>query len=200
MKSICISLCILTTTYASSAQETDSLTQTPDSLHTYTSIAEALKHPDLVFYLDLSKQKLKEFPAEIFTFKNLVSLDLSRNKIAVIPAEITSLKNLEELNLSRNKIKEMPAALFDLKHLKKLILNQNLIESIPSEIRKLEQLEYLDMWSNELAYFPNEMSQLKKLKEFDLRNIQINQTEQQRLSKLLPETKIHFSQSCNCGN
>lgn len=185
-----------------SRAQTDTLDEAeePDTLHTYTSLAEALKHPDAVLYLDLSKQKLKEFPVEIFKFKNLVSLNLSKNKIEVIPVEISGLKKLEELDLSRNKIKVMSLGLFELKRLKRLVINQNLIESIPSEIRKLEQLEYLDMWSNELEFIPNEIGQLKKLKEFDLRNIQINTTDQQRIGKLLPETKIHFSQSCNCGN
>ncbi|MBK9765286.1 MAG: hypothetical protein IPO87_18605 [Flavobacteriales bacterium] len=37
-----------------------------DSMRTYRSLERALKEPDLVYRLDLSGQKLKVFPEEIF--------------------------------------------------------------------------------------------------------------------------------------
>jgi Leucine-rich repeat (LRR) protein len=67
-------------------------------------------------------------------------------------------------------------------------------------IKNLQKLEYLDMWSNNLNSFPESLNELKKLKEFDLRVIQFTKGEKDRIITLLPDTKIHFSSSCNCGS
>ena len=56
------------------------------------------------------------------------------------------------------------------------------------------------MWSNELVKIPDEISQLTSLKEVDLRVIQLSDREKERISGLLPNTKVHFSNSCNCGD
>src|SRR2546425_3369319 len=70
-----------------------------DTNYIYRSLSAALVNPDIVFRLNLSKHKLKEFPADIFKFKNLRELDLSHNKIDSIPAKIGTLYNLQRLNL-----------------------------------------------------------------------------------------------------
>ena len=80
--------------YASSvsAQEIallDSLTL--DTLTPITTLEEALKHPEQVVKLVLRKKKLKTFPAEILQFTNLQYLDLSKNNIRELPADISKL-------------------------------------------------------------------------------------------------------------
>ena len=67
-------------------------------------------------------------------------------------------------------------------------------------IKNLQKLEYLDMWSNNLGSFPESLNDLKALKEFDLRVIQFTTEEKERIKNLLPNAKIHFSASCNCGS
>jgi leucine-rich repeat protein SHOC2 len=169
-----------------------------DSMKTYTSLESALKNPDQVYKLKLSKQDLTEFPMEILKFKNLMALDLSRNKIKVIPDEIGNLKHLRILNLSRNKIHDIPTSIGQLTELRALIMNQNEIEVIPKEIGKLVNLEYLDLWDNNLFIIPDELKNLKALKELDLRNIQFNQREQDRIRALVPHAKVHMDPACNC--
>lgn len=172
-----------------------------DSLFIYTNLEQALKEPDKVYNLDLSKKKLDAFPNEVFQFKNLRSLILARNKIKSVPDNISDLKNLRVLNLSHNKLTDFNKNICDLPDLKKLILNQNSIESIPKEINQLTKLSFLDMWDNDLWSFPDELKDLENtLKEFDLRNIQYNYVEQEKISKLLPKTLIHFSPACNCNH
>lgn len=166
----------------------------------YTSLEEAMKNPEKVYRLKLSKEKLEKFPVEIFKMTNLVELDLSRNKITEIPEEISALKNLEEINLSRNRITIIPAAFYSLNKLKRIHLSMNSIETILPAIRYLASVEYIDFWSNPLGKFPDELSELKTLKELDLREVDINDREQKRISEMLPQAKIHFSQSCNCSN
>src|SRR4051812_46486990 len=61
-----------------------------DTLSGFTSLEEALKHPEEVIKLELRKKKLKAFPPEIFQFTNLQYLDLSKNNITEIPAGIAA--------------------------------------------------------------------------------------------------------------
>ena len=171
-----------------------------DTCYIYTTIEKASKTPEAVYVLDLTKSKLKAFPLEILTFKNLNILKLGKNKIASVPEGISKLIFLQELDLGKNKLDAFPGGIVELVNLKQLVLNQNYIQGIPYMIKKLQKLEYLDMWSNNLNSFPESLNELKKLKEFDLRVIQFTKDEKDRITTLLPDTKIHFSSSCNCGS
>lgn len=173
---------------------------TTDTVKVYTSLEAALKEPLQVQKLDLTKNKLDVFPAEIFAFKNLRELYLTKNKIDSIPPQIGQLTKLEVLDISRNKLTKIPVELFSCLHLKRVILNQNLIQVVPAAIAQLQELEYLDMWSNELETLPQDISKCKKLKEVDLRVININSSEQERIAKLLPNAKVFMSPSCNCSH
>jgi len=171
-----------------------------DTVKVYTSLEAALKNPSQVKKLDLTKNKLDVFPQEIFLLKNLRELYLGKNKIDSIPPQINQLTKLEVLDISKNRLTKIPVELFSCMHLKRLVLNQNLIEEVPPEISKLQELEYLDMWSNELETLPQDIGKCKKLKEVDLRVININTSEQERIAKLLPNAKVHMSPSCNCSH
>ncbi|MFZ5551725.1 MAG: leucine-rich repeat domain-containing protein [Bacteroidota bacterium] len=197
MKKYFLYALFLTLTLPAFAQED---TTVADTARTYTSLESALRNPDKVYKLRLTKMKLTEFPKEILQFKNLRSLDLSKNKIKEIPAEIGQLTQLQVLNLSKNHLTQLPQEIGELKFLRVFIANQNEIEGIPYTFGQLDKLEYMDLWSNNLSDFPKELSNMKNLKELDLRNIQLNQKEQDYISSLFPNTKIHFSASCNCGN
>ncbi len=174
----------------------DSLTL--DTMHTYKSIEEALKNPDKVYKLDLRKKKYKNFPREIFQFKNLQYLDISKNSIVEIPAEIAELTNLQYFNVSKNKLEALPAQIGDLTQLYYLNANQNDLFSLPSQIGKLSKLKYLDLWSNNIEKFPTELRYLKSLKVLDLRVILIPDSEQEHIQQMLPKTKIYFSPFCKC--
>jgi Leucine-rich repeat (LRR) protein len=174
----------------------DSLTL--DTLTAYTSIEEALKHPEQVIKLELRKKKLKTFPSEIFKFTNLQYLDLSKNNIKEIPSEIGTLKNLQYFSISKNGLEELNPRIGDLTNLYYLNINQNELTSLPMDIGKLENLRNLDMWSNNVDKYPDEMKNLKKLELLDLRVILIPDAEQERVQYLLPHTKIYFSPYCKC--
>ena len=171
----------------------------PDSTFIYTNLQEALKEPEKVFYLDLSKKKLQDFPMAVLKFTNLRTLKLYKNRIDSIPDEISQLKNLRELNVGLNDLTKFNVNICQLMNLEKLVLNQNEIEEIPVEIKNLKKLTHLDMWDNNLFVIPDEIGELKEtLKVFDLQNIQFNLEEQKRINGLLPKTKVTMPPSCNC--
>src|SRR5688572_12687521 len=62
-------------TLATNAQTFTRYADTLD-LDEYTSLEEALKEPEKVKRLSLKRKGLKEFPKDIYKFKNLVELDL----------------------------------------------------------------------------------------------------------------------------
>lgn len=174
----------------------DSLTL--DTLTAFTSISEAMKDPDKVIKLELKRKKLKQFPKEIFQFKNLQYLDLSKNSLTEIPAEIGELKNLQILILSKNEIETLPKEIGELKMLQYLNVNQNELSSLPPQIGSLVSLKNMDLWSNNVDKFPPEIKNLKNLLVLDLRVILIPDEEQQHLQDILPKTKIYFSPYCKC--
>jgi len=170
-----------------------------DTCREYQSLSEALKSPDIVYILDLSKKKLKEFPEDILKFKNLQKLDLYKNKLDSIPENIKYLNFLQYINIGKNNLETFPIGITELVKLKSLILNQNHITSIPDNIDQLINLEYLDMWSNDLANISDNIKFLTRLEELDLRVIIFSNDEKERIKTLLPGAKVYFSNSCNCG-
>lgn len=186
--------CLLPTCVSAQFPDSASLMASP----VYENLEEALKNPDKVYRLDLRKNKLKTFPLEILKFKNLQELDLSKNKLDSLPEQIGTLTNLHLLNVSGNNLEYLPDSIGELINLKKLVASRNSLQALPKRIGDLQHLEILDLWENNLSVFPEEMRKLKKLRWMDLRVILLNDEDQERIRKLLPDTKIFFSPSCKC--
>ena len=165
----------------------------------FTDLNEALKEPENVVKLTLRKKNYKEFPKQIYAFKNLQYLDLSKNSIKQLPDSIIKLTNLQYLIVSRNGLEALPNTIGKLKNLRFLNVNQNEIARIPYSFGELENLEAIDMWSNNLEYYPETLKNLKNLKSFDLRNILIPQNHQDIIQSQLPHTTIYFSPACKCS-
>ena len=55
------------------------------------------------------------------------------------------------------------------------------------------------MWSNNLQHISENIKFLTKLKELDLRVIIFSNEEKDRIQSLIPNAKVYFSNSCNCG-
>lgn len=170
----------------------------PDTNRIYRSLETAMKYPDRVFRLHLTKQKLKEVPPEVFKFKNLRELVLDKNKLTAIPNEIVLLQNLETLQCSHNEIDSITPSMLKLKKLKKLDLSDNIIGSVPENIDHLEELEFLILWDNPIYYYPNSLGDMKKLQVLDILNNQLNYSTRDRLLGSLPNAKVIFSPPCNC--
>lgn len=169
-----------------------------EETYTYLSLEEALKHPEMVVRLELKKKKLKEFPKEIFQFKNLQYLDISRNQLTEIPDSLFHLTNLQYLNISRNKLGSLPKEIGKLANLVYLHANNNNLIGLPPQIGNLERLHVLDLWSNDLSDFPETLSKLHDLNTFDVRAIMINIETVRQLKKWMPNANVLYDPPCNC--
>ena len=120
--------------------EEGAITEIMLSENWFNNLQKAKANPLEVWYLDLSLQKLKTFPAEIFTFKNLQQLYVPYNYWTSIPDEISSLTKLRILDLSGNYyLNKLPMqALAKMKHHEKIIIKDNKLAA--GEIEKLRKL------------------------------------------------------------
>jgi Leucine-rich repeat (LRR) protein len=114
----------------------DSLMFTPEW---FSSIEEAAANPEKVLFLDLGLQKLRTFPKEILTLKNVQHLYLSANYWASIPEEIGNLQQLKVLDLSSNYyLKKLPDSLVKCVALEELIIKDNKLN--PGEVARIRKL------------------------------------------------------------
>ena len=196
--SIAIGFCLLVSRTAVSQNMVMLDSMQLEEAYSYLDLNEALQHPEMVIRLELRKKKYKEFPKEIFKFKNLQYLDLSKNQITELPDSIYLLTQLQYLNVSRNKLGSLPKQIGKLSNLVYLHANNNDLIGLPPQIGNLERLRVIDLWSNDLADFPESLSKLKDLNTFDIRAIMINTETIKQLKRWMPNVNIMYDPPCNC--
>ncbi|XP_059202351.1 malignant fibrous histiocytoma-amplified sequence 1 homolog [Centropristis striata] len=124
---------------------------------------------------NLSGQKLKSLPRDLFTQARRV--DLQRNKLKWVTG-ISRFTHLTKLNLSRNKIIEFPQEMRNLHRLEMLYMNHNNIRAIPEGVfPHLSRLKFLKLSNNRLANLPSDINQCTGITYLDfsrncLQNIQ----------------------------
>ncbi|XP_074523030.1 malignant fibrous histiocytoma-amplified sequence 1 [Halichoeres trimaculatus] len=124
--------------------------------------------------LNLQRNKLKRVNG-ISRFTFLTEINLSRNKILEFPQEMCNLKKLEGLYLNQNNIRTIPEGIFPhLKRLKFLKLSANRLASLPSDINQCTGLVYLDLSKNCLKNIQNLVG-LPKLKELSVERNELSE-------------------------
>lgn len=118
--------------------------------------------------LNLSYQKLLNFPAKIWELKNLKILKISSNDLESLPPEIGKLTKLTWLDLYHNKLTDLPAEIWELTNLTTLCLTGNKLTSLPSGIGRLTNLTELYLDYNELTSLPAEIGELTNLTTLSL--------------------------------
>ncbi len=86
--------------------------------------------------LDLSSNKIENFPKEISELSKIEKINLSFNQIDSIPGKIERFENLVELNIESNNIKSISPKINELDNLKYVFYQNN---SKPTETTILEQ-------------------------------------------------------------
>ena len=173
-----------------------------DNGKTYTSLQEALKEPQNVYRLKLTKlDNLDSLPEELFSLTELRELTVKGCKLCVLNQNINKLAKLESLNLDKNKLVRLPETIGNLQKLKFLCVSRNLMETFPESISKMTGLTYIDAWDNPLYILPESIKSLQKtLKTLDLRQIPLTKSEFKAMQELLPFTEILFTDICECEN
>ncbi|MCU0444292.1 MAG: leucine-rich repeat domain-containing protein [Microscillaceae bacterium] len=163
-----------------------------------SSMDLALKNPEKVEFLRLSKRNLKEWKIkDISQFKNLKGAYLGENpdlKIDEIVEQLAQAPNLTELELSGNQLTHLPKALAKCKNLKtiwlvnnpkmnfteaiaelaslpnlmEVWLSDNGLVQLPENLDKLQNLEILYLNANNFAKLPNNLGKLPKLHTLSL--------------------------------
>lgn len=133
-------------------------------------------------HLDLSWNRLAEFPAFLNGTPKLKYLDLSVNLITEVPVWISELKSLEELRVDgdffldpKYKISALPDQLTQLSRLRLLSLEDQVIVQLPESFGQLAALEELHIRGNLLSQLPSSITQLKALRVLDLKGNEIKE-------------------------
>ncbi|KAL4502319.1 hypothetical protein ABPG72_011906 [Tetrahymena utriculariae] len=110
--------------------------------------------------LELSNNKFKQFPEEIYQFKQLKRLKLDNNFIRQIPQILFNLTFLQDFSISNNLISELPINIANQQSLITLDISKNRITHLPEQICKLRQLQLLNISNNEFTSLPIQIKQL----------------------------------------
>jgi Leucine-rich repeat (LRR) protein len=101
--------------------------------------------------LDLSNNRLSTLSPSISRlFSNLISLDISSNRLTEFPLELCSLHRLQVLHAKHNRVKSLPGGFQKLVGLRELNLGGNGFEQFPLQLCGLRGLEYLHLGSNHI--------------------------------------------------
>ncbi|CAH2324027.1 PH domain leucine-rich repeat-containing phosphatase 2 isoform X1 [Pelobates cultripes] len=120
--------------------------------------------------LNLSHNKLGEFPLQICEIPNLTELNLSCNRLSQLPAQIGQLLSLQTMILDGNSLTSLPEELGCLQHLSTLGLSFNDFSNIPKVYEKLCSVEKLCMAGNCVGMLSLQMlNNMPHLKHIDLR-------------------------------
>ncbi|XP_053305347.1 PH domain leucine-rich repeat-containing protein phosphatase 2 [Spea bombifrons] len=126
--------------------------------------------------LNLSQNRLGEFPIEICDITALTELNMSCNGLTEVPAEICHLVNLQNLNLEGNSLKSLPEDLGCLQQLSSLGLSFNDFSDIPTVYEKLVCVEKLCMAGNSVETLSlHSLKNMPHVKHIDLRMNLLNQ-------------------------
>lgn len=106
--------------------------------------------------LDLSVNRIKSIPKELFQCVSLHTLNLSHNEIHTIDPSIVHAKSLKVLNMNNNQLVRLPNELCCL-NLQILKISQNAIEELPLSLGFMHTLEELEIGWNKLTDYPDSL-------------------------------------------
>ncbi|XP_006892820.1 PREDICTED: PH domain leucine-rich repeat-containing protein phosphatase 1 [Elephantulus edwardii] len=98
--------------------------------------------------------------SELQRFTKLKSLNLSNNRLGDFPLAVCNIPTLTELNVSCNALKAVPAAAGVMHHLQTFLLDGNFLQSLPVELESMQQLTYLGLSFNEFTDIPEVVEKL----------------------------------------
>ncbi|XP_015594054.1 leucine-rich repeat-containing protein 58 [Cephus cinctus] len=137
---------------------------------TNDNLPKSFEHIPVLRELNLSGNRLTDFPEQILELTALKYLYLGGNNINQIKKDIWKLQRLQVLSMGGNRLTEVPSTVGQLTRLNALVLCDNMLESLPGSIANLKNLKSLLLHKNRLKTLPTEIITLKCLTELSLRD------------------------------
>ncbi|XP_067885119.1 leucine-rich repeat-containing protein 2 [Heterodontus francisci] len=171
----------------------------------WKELPDTLKDKTYLKEWHIKKTSLEIIPSFIVMFQDLIVMNLSRNCIKELPAEIGKMTKLKELNVGFNKLTSVPLELGCCENLEKLNLSSNLeLTELPFELRDLQKLSCLDLSSNQFHSMPICVLRMSNLKSLDISNNKLKDLPQDldRLNELeslfLQKNKLTYLSKVLC--
>ena len=160
------------------------------ALRDLSSCRELLK-PELVDYVNLDRNELEEFPAELSTLTGLKWLRLNRNKLSSLK-DVSPLVNLRRIYLKGNRFTSVPEELKALPALTDVDLSQNPITEVPDWLVAKKGLENVSFTETLLKKLPDDLSGWESLTSLQLGGLRLAPDEMARIRRALPNVTIVF--------
>lgn len=160
------------------------------ALRDISSCRDLLK-PELVDYVNLDRNELEEFPAELTTLTGLKWLRLNRNRLSTLP-DLSPLVNLRRIYLRGNRFTTVPEALKSLPALTDVDLSQNPISEVPAWLVEMKGLENVSFSDTRVTKLPEDLSGWRNLTSLQLGGLKIPADEMARIRVSLPKVTIVF--------
>lgn len=160
------------------------------ALRDLSSCRELLK-PELVDYVNLDRNELEEFPAELSTLTGLKWLRLNRNKLSSLK-DVSPLVNLRRIYLKGNRFTSVPEELKALPALTDVDLSQNPITEVPDWFVVKRGLENVSFSETLLKKLPDDLSGWENLTSLQLGGLRLAPDEMARIRRALPKVTIVF--------
>lgn len=126
------------------------------------------------------------------------TISLRREKLKELPRELESFKNIETLDLRNNKIDSLPAYFSKFKNLKKLLLSRNKFEKFPEILKSLPNLEHIDLWDNSITNLNFGPEIFPNLKYLDISGILLQPEIYDQLNEDFKSIEFNSSKPCDC--
>lgn len=160
------------------------------ALRDLSSCRELLK-PELVDYVNLDRNELEEFPAELSTLTGLKWLRLNRNKLSSLK-DVSPLVNLRRIYLKGNRFTSVPEELKALPALTDVDLSQNPITEVPDWFVAQRGLENVSFSETLVKKLPEDLSGWENLTSLQLGGLRLAPDEMARIRRALPKVTIVF--------
>ncbi|KAG8562855.1 hypothetical protein GDO81_015841 [Engystomops pustulosus] len=120
--------------------------------------------------LNLSQNKLGDFPQELCEITTLTELNVSCNGLTLLPPQIGQMLSLQTLNLDGNYLTSLPDELGCLQQLSNLSLSFNNLNHVPPVFEKLCSVDKLYMAGNRMESLNLQtLNNMTHVKSIDLR-------------------------------
>ena len=138
--------------------------------------AEALKAGAAIDYVNLDRNRLETFPAELAALTGLKWLRLNDNRLSELP-DLGALVNLRRIYLRGNRFAAVP---------------ETLKAEIPDWLAAKKGLQALSFTRTQVTQLPADLTAWRSLKQLQLGDLKLSADERARIRAALPGTAIVF--------